>query len=50
MDAALASHLDQIGHDAATGHIARPPAGQAITGCGGASCTPVPAAKETEAA
>jgi hemerythrin len=39
MDAALASHLDQVGHDAATGAIARPPAAQGMTGCGGASCS-----------
>ena len=43
MDAALASHLDAIGHDAATGAIAHPPAAQGMTGCGGASCSPAPA-------
>lgn len=42
MDAALASHLDQIGFDPATGHIARAPAAGGITGCGGASCSPAP--------
>jgi hemerythrin len=50
MDAALASHLDQIGHDPKTGHSARAPAAQPITGCGGASCSPAPVANETEAA
>ena len=50
MDAALASHLDQIGHDPATGHCARAPAAQPITGCGGGSCSTVPAADETEPA
>ncbi|HJV68630.1 hemerythrin domain-containing protein [Ideonella sp.] len=42
MDAALASHLDQIGYDPATGHIARAPAAQGMTGCGGSSCSPSP--------
>lgn len=50
MDASLATHLDSIGHDAATGHVARPPAAQSITGCGGASCSPAPAPGETEPA
>ena len=50
MDASLASHLDQIGHDPATGHIARPPAAQPITGCGGKSCSPAPQPGETETA
>lgn len=45
MDAALASHLQQIGFDAATGEIARPPSAQGMTGCGGASCSPAPAAE-----
>lgn len=47
MDAALASHLDQIGYDAATGHVARPPAAQGMTGCGGSSCSPAPQPGET---
>lgn len=40
MDAALASHLQQIGFDPATGAIARPPAAESVSGCGGGSCTP----------
>jgi len=49
MDAALASHLQQIGFDPATGSIAHPPAAQAepVTGCGGGSCSP---AEDTAAA
>jgi hemerythrin len=49
MDAALASHLQQIGFDPATGQIRQPlPAAQApISGCGGSSCS-TPA--DTEAA
>jgi hemerythrin len=50
MDAALASHLDQTGYDTATGRMARAPAAQPITGCGGASCSPAPAPGETEPA
>lgn len=40
MDAALASHLQQIGFDPATGHIAKPLVSDAapISGCGGGSC------------
>lgn len=46
MDAALASHLAQIGFDPATGECAHHPlAAEAITGCGGASCSPAPAAE-----
>lgn len=42
MDAALASHLQQIGFDPATGSIAKPPEVEAapVTGCGGGSCSP----------
>ena len=43
MDAALASHLDAVGHDSTTNAVARPPAAQGMTGCGGASCSPAPA-------
>jgi hemerythrin len=50
MDAALASHLDQVGYDTATGTIARPPAAQGLTGCGGASCSPAPQPGEAAAA
>jgi hemerythrin len=40
MDAMLASHLQQIGFDPATGHIAHPPqaAAEPIASCGGGSC------------
>lgn len=48
MDAALASHLDQVGFDPATGQAARPTAAAAMTGCGGSSCSP--AAEAAEAA
>lgn len=45
MDAALASHLDQLGFDPHTGECTRATvAAGAITGCGGASCSPAPAA------
>ena len=37
---ALASHLQQIGFDPATGAIARPPVAESVSGCGGGSCTP----------
>ncbi|MBK7613723.1 MAG: hemerythrin domain-containing protein [Vitreoscilla sp.] len=49
MDAALASHLQQIGFDPATGSIAHPLPTQAdpVTGCGGGSCLP---AEDTAAA
>jgi hemerythrin-like metal-binding protein len=42
MDAALASHLQQLGFDPTTGSISRPPAQDAapVTGCGGGSCSP----------
>jgi hemerythrin len=40
MDAALASHLDQLGFNPATGECAQRPAAEAITGCGGRSCSP----------
>jgi hemerythrin len=50
MDAALVSHLQQIGYDAATGAIARPPAAQGMTGCGGASCSPAQAPEATTSA
>ncbi len=50
MDAALASHLDQIGYDTATGEIARPPAAQGMTGCGGSSCSPSAPSAPAEAA
>lgn len=42
MDAALASHLQQLGFDPATGTVAHPPASPAepMTGCGGSSCSP----------
>ena len=42
MDAALASHLQQVGFDPATGRISRPPVAEAapISGCGGSSCSP----------
>jgi len=36
MDAGLAVHLEQVGFDPATGHMATPPEAQA--GCGSASC------------
>ncbi|MFO1337841.1 MAG: hemerythrin domain-containing protein [Burkholderiaceae bacterium] len=50
MDAALASHLDQIGYDTATGTIARAPAAQGMTGCGGASCSPATTAEAMDTA
>lgn len=50
MDAALASHLHQVGHDVLTGTTARPPAAQGMTGCGGASCSPAPATEATASA
>lgn len=42
MDAALASHLQQVGFDPASGRMARPPQAEAApkTGCGGSSCSP----------
>lgn len=42
MDAALASHLQQVGFDPATGVMARPPVPEApaVSGCGGGSCAP----------
>ncbi|MBQ0929947.1 hemerythrin domain-containing protein [Ideonella alba] len=44
MDAALASHLQQVGFEPATGLMARPPvAEEAQTGCGGSSCSTTPA-------
>ena len=45
MDAALASHLQQIGFDPATGQISRPPQAEAaaISGCGSSSCSPAEA-------
>jgi hemerythrin len=43
MDAALASHLQQLGFDPATGECAHRPAAGPITGCGGASCSPAAA-------
>lgn len=44
MDAALASHLQQVGFDPATGQLSRPPvADAAISGCGGSSCSPAEA-------
>jgi len=50
MDAALAAHLREVGYDPATGHIARSPAAQAMTGCGGASCSPAPQPAEATTA
>lgn len=49
MDAALAQHMAQLGYDPATGTMAGSLAPQAaISGCGGASCSPAqPAAPET---
>jgi hemerythrin len=44
MDAALASHLAQIGYDVASGACARGVQAEPITGCGGSSCSPAPAA------
>ena len=45
MDAALASHLDQIGFQPATGEISRPLPAAPISGCGGSDCsTPAEAA------
>jgi hemerythrin len=50
MDAALASHLQQVGFDPATGVMARPPqAEEAQTGCGGSSCSPAPSEQPAEA-
>lgn len=45
MDAALALHLRSVGHDAASGRVARPEAlpAQQITGCGSAACSPASA-------
>ncbi|MBI5272071.1 MAG: hemerythrin domain-containing protein [Burkholderiales bacterium] len=48
MDASLATHLDQLGFDPATGECRRRVAADSITGCGGASCSP--AAPEPTAA
>lgn len=41
MDAGLALHLRSVGHDPATGQVARPDAlpAQEITGCGSAACS-----------
>lgn len=41
MDAALASHLERVGFDPATGQMSAPQAlpEQAIAGCGGSSCS-----------
>jgi hemerythrin len=41
MDAALVYHMDQLGYDPLTGHIAKPPSADAapISSCGSASCT-----------
>lgn len=52
MDAALASHLDQLGFDPATGSLASATAAAPITGCGGSSCSPAasPSAAESETA
>lgn len=43
MDAALALHLQRVGFDPGTGHIAHPQAlpAEPIHGCGGDSCSPV---------
>jgi hemerythrin-like metal-binding protein len=39
MDAALAQHLDSLQFDTATGQCARPVPAEAMTGCGGSSCS-----------
>lgn len=45
MDAALASHLQQLGFDPATGEIGHPLPAALLSGCGGAECsTPAEAA------
>jgi hemerythrin-like metal-binding protein len=51
MDAALASHLQQVGFDPATGAITHPLPTQAepVTGCGGGSCSPATEAAATAA-
>lgn len=52
MDAALALHLQRVGFDTETGHIARPealPAGM-IHGCGGATCSDDAAATPADSA
>lgn len=45
MDAALALHLRSVGHDPASGRVARPEAlpPQEISGCGSAACSPAEA-------
>lgn len=52
MDAALASHLQQVGFDPATGQLSRPLQAQtpAISGCGGSSCSPAEAPAATDPA
>jgi hemerythrin-like metal-binding protein len=52
MDAALAAHLNRVGFNPATGHIAKPAAlpAEAIQGCGGATCTPEDVAEHAQAA
>jgi hemerythrin-like metal-binding protein len=47
VDAALVFHMGQVGYDAATGQIARPPVAEAaISGCGSSACSDdVPAAQ-----
>jgi hemerythrin len=42
MDAALASHLDHLGFEPATGRCTRQPPPQAISGCGGSCSTTAP--------
>jgi hemerythrin len=51
MDAALASHLQQLGFEPATGAIRQPLVAEAapISGCGGSTCSPA-AASETSPA
>lgn len=39
MDAALAQHLQGLGFDPATGTCANPAPAEALTGCGGSSCS-----------
>ena len=51
MDAALASHLQQVRFDPATGTVQQPPTSQAtpISGCGGSSCSPSPTSETAPA-
>lgn len=52
MDAALASHMEQMGYDPATGQIGQPlnTGAAPLSGCGGSSCSPAPSAAAAEAA